>query len=501
MPGRIFYPSVFNPPGSFTATSTPAPRGWECVDPDTTRRLRPIQPQGEVLPLGQFGTANTQFGGDVFSPSGTRRLQPQQPQGETMPSFVPPPANRPGWEAVAPQSTTRATRRQPIDPGPAWIKPLVQWFDVVAPAIRGRAARRQPQGLVLPPGLFRQVNTAFGGEVFAPVALPSKPRPQPARECLPPGVYSASNTAFGVEVFAPVGLPKSRTQQPQGECLPPGLFGTTNTTFGGEVFAPVGLPSKSRPQPPGECLPPGVYYASNTRFGGEAFAPATTPKARTQQPQGECLPPGLFRQVNTAFGGEVFAPVGLPKKPTPQPAGECLPPGLFRQVNTAFGGADAVGPLVTRRPRGQQQPAGECLPPGLFGTVIITALKTVGSWMCGGLSRGWLAGGMKRTWYYGGPMASVLVNNTLQKATGDTVRFGLDLGDLPEIVTGGQTILSVAVTSLPAGLTIGTPGIDAGGYSVSAVFSGGTAGVSYDVAWTVTLSNSLISRTGVLNVL
>ena len=472
MPGRIFYPSVFNPPGSFT-TANNAPRGWECVDPDTTRRLRPIQPQGEVLCPGAF-------------------------------AGVTPPV-------------------------------LVTGYDPVYPSTTPKSRTQQPQAEVLPPGLFGTTNTTFGGEVFAPAATRRIVPQQPQGECWPPGQFTTATTRFGGETFAPAITRRLWPQQPQGETLPlfVPLYVPPIARPGWEVVAPQATvrPSRQQPaesagptwikalvqwfdvvapmiigcaarqQPVRECLPPGVYYASNTLFGGEAFAPATTPKARTQQPQGECLPPGLFSTTNTAFGGEVFAPVGLPKPRTQQPQSECLPPGLFSQVNTTFGGAEAMGPLVTRRPRGQQQPAGETLPPGKFATVIIVALKTVGSWICGGLARGWIAGGTKRTWYYGGPMASVLVNNTLQKATGDTVRFGLDLGDLPEIVTGGQTILSVIVTSLPTGLTIGTPGIDAGGYSVSAVFSGGTAGQSYDVAWTVTLSNSLISRTGVLNVL
>lgn len=56
MSGRIFYPSVFNPPGAFTTTApVAAPRGGEVFYPHATRRRVPQRASGELfLPPGNF---------------------------------------------------------------------------------------------------------------------------------------------------------------------------------------------------------------------------------------------------------------------------------------------------------------------------------------------------------------------------------------------------------------------------------------------------------------
>lgn len=56
MSGRIFYPSVFNPPGAFTTIApVAAPRGGETFYPHATRRRVPQRASGELfLPPGNF---------------------------------------------------------------------------------------------------------------------------------------------------------------------------------------------------------------------------------------------------------------------------------------------------------------------------------------------------------------------------------------------------------------------------------------------------------------
>lgn len=126
----IVYPSFSQPPGQLTTTNTT--QGGVCVYPDTTRRLLPQQPQGEILPPGRFTTTNTTFGGLTVYPDATRRLTPQQPQGETLP------------------------------PG-KFTSPNTQFGgDVVCPLTTRRLTPQQPQGEILPPGKFAGVTPPVG---------------------------------------------------------------------------------------------------------------------------------------------------------------------------------------------------------------------------------------------------------------------------------------------------------------------------------------------------
>lgn len=96
--------------------------------------------------------------------------------------------------------------------------------------------------------------------------------------------------------------------------------------------------------------------------------------------------------------------------------------------------------------------------------------------------------------------AATLVGNQLTKSAGDHVVLGLDLGNLPELVAGAQ-IVSATINISPSGPTSGTPVVNAGGYVAAALFSGGTAGTSYNVVWTAMLSSGgPVARTAVLNV-
>jgi hypothetical protein len=65
-------------------------------------------------------------------------------------------------------------------------------------------------------------------------------------------------------------------------------------------------------------------------------------------------------------------------------------------------------------------------------------------------------------------------------------RYAFDFSAVEEFADGGETISSKTVTASPVGLTVGTSSLT--GFVVSAMLSGGTAGVTYTVTCTVVTS-------------
>lgn len=108
-------------------------------------------------------------------------------------------------------------------------------------------------------------------------------------------------------------------------------------------------------------------------------------------------------------------------------------------------------------------------------------------------------------------MATVLASGTGQKAAGDTIRLAMDFGDIAALaagaaVTDGELVMGVEIADYDvtaAGLTVSGLQLDYP-YQVSAKFSGGAAGTTYDCVFAITLDDSdgtVISRTGQLKVL
>lgn len=84
-----------------------------------------------------------------------------------------------------------------------------------------------------------------------------------------------------------------------------------------------------------------------------------------------------------------------------------------------------------------------------------------------------------------------------------TVRLSMDFGDLSELQVAGVTITSCAVAILTVTspvLTFSAVQINAAGYRVSALFSGGLVNSDYSISFTPTLSTgqTLPPRTGIL---
>lgn len=86
-------------------------------------------------------------------------------------------------------------------------------------------------------------------------------------------------------------------------------------------------------------------------------------------------------------------------------------------------------------------------------------------------------------------MAQTTTNPRFQKDPDASRIFSVTWAD-SEIIAGGATLVSVAVTSTPAGLTVG-PGSVAGAIG-SALISGGTLGTTYEAVFAGTFSNGEI---------
>lgn len=86
-------------------------------------------------------------------------------------------------------------------------------------------------------------------------------------------------------------------------------------------------------------------------------------------------------------------------------------------------------------------------------------------------------------------MSQTTTNPRFQKDPGSSRIFSVTWED-SEIIAGGATLSSVAVTSTPAGLTVGAGSV--AGAVGSALVSGGTLGDTYEVAFAGTFSNGEI---------
>jgi hypothetical protein len=109
-------------------------------------------------------------------------------------------------------------------------------------------------------------------------------------------------------------------------------------------------------------------------------------------------------------------------------------------------------------------------------------------------------------------MPNVLMSGTAEKAAGDGIRIPCDFGNEPRLVQGasldgnGNLVMSVNIVSFNVtgtGLTVAGLQLDYP-YQLSARISGGTAGITYDLVYSITLNDvdaTVISRTGPLRVL
>jgi hypothetical protein len=103
------------------------------------------------------------------------------------------------------------------------------------------------------------------------------------------------------------------------------------------------------------------------------------------------------------------------------------------------------------------------------------------------------------------PAALLTVAGTggVTKAAGDTVRKSMDFGNVP-LLQQGYTIVSYNVTCSDVGApTISSKSLD-NAYTVSALFTGGTAGGSYGIVFSITLNDldsTVVTRTGIMQVI
>lgn len=97
-----------------------------------------------------------------------------------------------------------------------------------------------------------------------------------------------------------------------------------------------------------------------------------------------------------------------------------------------------------------------------------------------------------------GPGTS-LVSGSPRKSAGDRKRMGMDFGDC-FLLQQGFTIDSYSVAA--PGLTVSSGQLDFA-YQVSAIIDGGTAGITYNVTFIITLNDgdaTTIKRVGTLKV-
>lgn len=112
-------------------------------------------------------------------------------------------------------------------------------------------------------------------------------------------------------------------------------------------------------------------------------------------------------------------------------------------------------------------------------------------------------------------MSNVLTSGTAQKAAGDTVRLPMDFGDISALNDGayvqdGALVMPVNIADYditpplgPSAPTVSDVQLDYP-YQMSGKFSGGVAGTTYDIVFTITLDDAdgtVVSRTGPLKVL
>ena len=99
-------------------------------------------------------------------------------------------------------------------------------------------------------------------------------------------------------------------------------------------------------------------------------------------------------------------------------------------------------------------------------------------------------------------MAGELMSGVVKKGQGDSVRLWCDFGDVPQLQEGA-TVVSQNVTTSGSGAPV-VAGIELTyPYQLSAKFTGGTAGNTYNVVFTITLNDAdatVITRTGQLEV-
>lgn len=108
-------------------------------------------------------------------------------------------------------------------------------------------------------------------------------------------------------------------------------------------------------------------------------------------------------------------------------------------------------------------------------------------------------------------MPNVLMSGTAQKAADDTIRLPCDWGDFAPLIDGASVVddalvMSVNIASYDVAcalLVVSGKQLDYG-YQTSAKISGGTAGTTYDIVYSIVLDDadaSTFSRTGPLKVL
>ena len=95
----------------------------------------------------------------------------------------------------------------------------------------------------------------------------------------------------------------------------------------------------------------------------------------------------------------------------------------------------------------------------------------------------------------------VLTQGKAEKASGDTLRFPLDVGDDPLLIAGFNIVAKSVSTTGTGAPSLSGLQLDYR-YQVSCLISGGSPG-TYGIAFSVTLDDpdaSVISRTGILTI-
>lgn len=97
---------------------------------------------------------------------------------------------------------------------------------------------------------------------------------------------------------------------------------------------------------------------------------------------------------------------------------------------------------------------------------------------------------------------AVMTVGQAEKAAGDSIRMPMDFGNEPLLIQGYSIIAKNVVCPDAGAPSITGIQLDYA-YQVSALISGGTAGETYGIVFTITLNdpdNSELSRTGLLKV-
>lgn len=221
-----------------------------------------------------------------------------------------------------------------------------------------------------------------------------------------------------------------------------------------------------QPTTPPRPMPPLVARADWQRPGQAFRTPLIAAKINVA---GGVLPPWVLRR-DYQRGGLVYRAVPFLKEPPPPVAGSVLPPLVVRWDYRRAALIYLDRPLLAP-------------PPAILDG------RTWISFYSEARQLEWFSWQRKLTW-------SPDMATYLTKRSGETRQYAMDFSELPELTNGSlagvSSVVSNVLTVGASNLTLSSPGLGSNGKTATVWISGGQAGASYQIAFTVTLAGGTV---------